>query len=139
VAARKPTAEDMAALLEWISHGEEDACKRSIKAGCEMLGLHRGDVHQALMSDEWANKYTRAREDRGSEIAERVFDIAEKTMSKDEHEKIDPAAARVAMDAYRWGAARMAPKAWGDKSAVDVTSGGAALTIAVVGEHAKGV
>lgn len=119
----------MAALLDWIAHGEEDACKRSIKAGCEKFGLDRGPVHAALMTEEWANKSARARELRGDAIAETSLGLIDEL-----RDGLDPAAARVMHDIIKRASGAMAPKAWGDKSAVDVTSGGAAIpTTFVIG------
>jgi len=134
VAARKPTNEDIAALIEWIESGVDEPCKRSLVKGCERFGLHRTSVHEVLRTEEWADKYARACEQRGLEVAESLHDIAEKTLSGE----YDHQAARVAMDALRWTSSRLlAPKRLGDK--VDVTSGGERVSIAVVAEHAKDV
>lgn len=135
MAARKPTAKDIADLIDWIANGEEDPHRRSIRNGCEKFGLHRGDVHAALMTDEWANQSARAREMRGNEIGEMAFGVFDDLRSGD----LDPKAAAVMHDILKRASGAMAPKTWGAKSSLDVTSDGKALAIAVVSEHAKDV
>ena len=62
------------------------------------------------------NDYARAREERGEHYGRKVSELAEQT----ELGHIDPQAARVAMDGYKWTAARMAPKQWGDRKEVNL-------------------
>lgn len=60
--------------------------------------------------------YEMAVEERGNYYGERVNDIANETLEG----KHDPKAARVAIDAYKWTSARMAPKNFGDRQTVKV-------------------
>ena len=67
---------------------------------------------------EFLNNYVQAREDSADLDAENIEDIAHKTLKKE----YEPAAARVAIDAFKWTAGRKKPKKYGDK--IDITSGG---------------
>lgn len=65
---------------------------------------------------EFLNNYVRAREESADLDAEKIQELAEKTLSG----KYDPSAARVALDAYKWNAAKKQPKKYGDKLELDV-------------------
>lgn len=74
--------------------------------------------HHSDYDKEFLNNYVQAREDSADLDAEIVQEIADKTL-KGEY---DPAAARVALDAYKWSAGKKKPKKYGDK--MDITSDG---------------
>ncbi len=63
---------------------------------------------------EFAANYARAREDQADNDADKIGDIAEQVVKG----KIDPQAARVAIDAYKWAAGKRKPKVYGEKIAV---------------------
>lgn len=63
---------------------------------------------------EFAANYARAREDQADHDADKIGDIAEQVVKG----KIDPQAARVAIDAYKWAAGKRKPKVYGEKIAV---------------------
>ena len=107
----------MRTVLEWIAGGPELASLRSNSAACRRFNLNEKEFWTAIASDEWSQEYARAIERRGLSLAERMHDIAEETVRGD----VDPAAARVAIDAFKWTSARMAPRKLGDR--IDVTSG----------------
>jgi hypothetical protein len=65
---------------------------------------------------DFATRYGRAREAQGDLMDERILEEAEKTTAENAH------AQRVKIDAYKWRAAKLAPKRYGDR--IDVTSGG---------------
>lgn len=72
--------------------------------------------HQSIYT--WLNKYpqfleqyTRAKSDSGDADADRIEEIAEKVLDG----SLDPQAARVAIDAYKWTAGKKRPKKYGDK------------------------
>jgi len=65
-------------------------------------------------SEDFLNNYTRARKEAADIVAERIMEIAEGTLLKGD-EKIDPHAARVAIDALKWAAGKQNPKKYGDK------------------------
>lgn len=67
---------------------------------------------------EFQSIYARAREDQADHDADKIGDIAEKVATG----KIDPQAARVAIDAYKWAAGKRKPRVYGERIAV----GGAA-------------
>ena len=63
---------------------------------------------------EFADNYARAREDQADHDADKIGDIAERVVKG----QVGPAAARVAIDAYKWAAGKRKPKVYGDKLAV---------------------
>lgn len=126
--ARVPTPADLDELLEWIATGEEDATARSFRAGCLRFGLRRTEAYKAMAEDAWRDKYVRAHELRSEEIAEGMFATAAEAKRGD----IDPKAAHVDVDVRKFVAAKMAPKRFGAKSEVDVTSAGEKLPAATV-------
>jgi len=66
---------------------------------------------------EFLEDYTRAKTDSGDADADRINDIAEKVLTGE----LEPQAARVAIDAYKWSAGKKRPKKYGDKQFIDVT------------------
>jgi esterase/lipase len=68
--------------------------------------------------EQFFNNYARAREESADLDAEKIQEIAEKTL-KNEY---DPRSARVAIDAYKWAAGVKKPKKYGNK--IDLTTGG---------------
>lgn len=71
--------------------------------------------------EQFLEQYTRAKNETADALAEDIQDIADRTL-KGEY---DPNAARVAIDAYKWTAAKLKPKKYGEK--LDHTSGGKEL------------
>lgn len=63
---------------------------------------------------EFAANYARAREDQADHDADKIGDIAERVVKG----KLDPNAARVAIDAYKWAAGKRKPKVYGEKLAI---------------------
>ncbi len=63
---------------------------------------------------EFAANYARAREDQADHDADKIGDIAERVVRGD----VDPQAARVAIDAYKWAAGKRKPKVYGEKLAI---------------------
>lgn len=74
---------------------------------------------------EFAQDYTRAREDQAEVDADAISDIAGR-VAKGE---LDPQAARVAIDAYKWTAGKRLPKKYGDK--LDLGGGGGVKRVTV--------
>lgn len=64
---------------------------------------------------DFAQSYTRACEDMADNDADKISDVADRVLKGE----VDPQAARVAIDAYKWSAGKRRPKKYGDK--VDVT------------------
>lgn len=91
----------------------------SLTAACQDEGLHSSTFY-AWMDDASkgvTDKYARARAERGEHYGGKVAEVSQRCESGE----IDPQAARVAIDGYKWTAARMAPKHWGDKSSVEMS------------------
>jgi hypothetical protein len=72
---------------------------------------------------EFAASYARAREDMADHDADKIADVAEAVAAG----KIDPQAARVAIDAYKWSAGKRRPKRYGEKLEIEQT-GSVAVT-----------
>jgi hypothetical protein len=69
--------------------------------------------HRPQFDKDFADDYARAREASADRNAERIEEISE--MMLDETNPLDPARARVAMDALKWIAGKKRPKKYGDK------------------------
>jgi hypothetical protein len=79
---------------------------------------------------EFATLYAEAQVERGLFYGDRIGELAEQVLSGE----VDPAAARVAMDGYKFTAARLASKTWGEKSQVTVEHGVSAQAAEVLRE-----
>lgn len=78
-------------------------------------------VRQWLSGHEnFALQYARARQDMAHNHAERITQLAEDALAK----RIEPHAARIALDAYKWTASKLLPKVYGDKVALTGPDGG---------------
>lgn len=94
---------------------------KSLRLICGADGMpNRSTVLRWLDVDEaFAAKYARAREMQADYMDDLILETAETC-------KADTAAAdRVKIDAYKWRAAKLRPKVYGDK--IDLTSGGEKL------------
>ncbi len=60
--------------------------------------------------DDFLQQYARAKVDSADANADKIEDIAERVLL----EEYDPAAARVAIDAFKWTASKKQPKKYGD-------------------------
>lgn len=67
---------------------------------------------------EFAASYAQAREDMADADADKIADVAQRV----EDGLIDPNAARVAIDAYKWSAGKRRPKRYGERLEVEQTS-----------------
>jgi len=106
------------------------ASGNSLRAVCRKMGIAKSTVFKWLHDHpDFLDHYTRAREIRGEFYGERVSEIG----IKGEGGEIDPQVARVAIDAYKWTAARMAPKSWGDKQQIDMDVRHATYDITIPG------
>lgn len=63
---------------------------------------------------EFADNYAHAREHQADHDADKIGDIAEEVRKG----RIEPNAARVAIDAYKWAAGKRKPKVYGDRVSV---------------------
>lgn len=67
---------------------------------------------------EFAEMYTRACEDMADNDADKISDVAERVIRGE----IEPQAARVAIEAYKWSAGKRRPRKYGDKIEIDQTT-----------------
>lgn len=65
----------------------------------------------------FVEQYTRAREEQAENDADKVTDLGDRCAAG----TIDPAAARVAIDAAKWSAGKRLPKKYGDKIQQEIT------------------
>jgi hypothetical protein len=97
---------------------EQIADGQSLSAACRSHGTTtQSFLRWCAKTAEYAEQYARAREARGVYYGERVASIAEKTLEGE----YEPSAARVAVDALKWTAGRMAPKQYGDRLAAEIS------------------
>lgn len=99
------TQETADLICERIAEGE------SLRQICEDEGMpHRVTVLRWLDSNGgFAAKYARARELQGDVMDEKILAVADECTNENAQ------AARVKIDAYKWRAAKLAPKKYGDK------------------------
>ncbi len=91
----------------------------SFSEACKKANCNRPNAWHFIHTDkELDNRYVRAREARGVMFGEKVSKVADDTLAG----KYGADVARVAIDAYKWTAARMASNHFGDK--IDHTHGG---------------
>lgn len=83
----------------------------------DLPGL-RTVMRWAAEDDAFGTEYARAREAQAEVMDDKIITTAD--------EITDPAVARVQIDAYKWRAAKLAPKRYGDK--LDLTSNDGSMT-----------
>tara|TARA_R110000822_G_scaffold122986_3_gene257308 strand:- start:1435 stop:1851 length:417 start_codon:yes stop_codon:yes gene_type:complete len=67
--------------------------------------------------DEFVQQYARAKEDSADSRADQIEEIGDKVLTGE----YDPAAARVAIDAFKWTSGKHKPKKYGDKQQIETT------------------
>lgn len=77
-------------------------------------------------NQDFADNYARAREDRADWRASKIDEVVAQMLNA----QVEPAAARVAIDAHKWQAGKEKPKVYGEK--LDVTSAGEKMQGVVV-------
>lgn len=112
------TDEIAATICEAIAEGD------ALTTICNVHGLSYYTVIGWLRKHpEFAQNYARAREDQADYDADRIGQIAARTLLPDtDPDYLDAAQARVAIDAYKWSAGKRHPKRYGDRQFVDVTA-----------------
>lgn len=110
-------------ICERISAGEPlvSICRdQSMPSYTTVMGWLNRNV------DDFAANYVHAREAQADADADAITDIGARALSGE----IEPQAARVAIEAYKWSASRRAPKKYGDKQTTELTgpNGGAIQT-----------
>lgn len=90
----------------------------SFRRACEIAGINKGEAWRLMQRDvELATRYARARECRGVVHGDDIAELGDKVVRGE----LQPDVARVALDAMKWAAARMAPKFCGDKVTTEHT------------------
>lgn len=98
------------------------------------VGIGNSKFYEIVDGDpELKDKYAHAREARGETFIDKIETIEEMVASGE----IDPAAARVIIDAQKWKASKFYPKMYGDKQQVDMTVQSFDLFTKAVEERAK--
>ena len=109
---RNPAPDDFPIILDAIASG------KSLRAICREIGVHHSAASSAMRADDdLASQYARAREERADYYAESILTTAQATLAG----RVKPDAARVAIDAFKWTASKMAPKKYGDRIQADVS------------------
>ena len=67
--------------------------------------------------EKFVQQYARAKEDSADSRADQIEEIGDKVLSGE----YDPAAARVAIDAFKWTSGKHKPKKYGDKQQIETT------------------
>lgn len=98
-------------ILERLAAGESMV---QVCSDEEMPGL-RTVMRWAADHPSFGTEYAQAREAQAEVMDDKILTAADAAST-------DPQAARVKIEAYKWRAAKLAPKRYGDK--IDVTSGG---------------
>lgn len=128
---RRPKHAD---LLEVLRVVREEA--KSVREACRVLGLNHSHTLTLLNRDRYRDQYTRAREARGEQFGEMVVAIGLGVLKGqmkvgDEFVAVDPKAARVAVESFKWAAARMAPKLLGDRPVPVEPAAGSAWRVVI--------
>jgi len=118
----------MVEILARVSDGE------SLVAICRDAHLPaKGTFYRWLAEagdgSEMRDNYARAMEHRGQLFGERVTDIAEQVISDPD---LCPQRARVAVDALKWAAGRLAPKTYGDRASVELSGDVTATLVPII-------
>jgi hypothetical protein len=110
------TPEMVEDLFEHIAHGGSVAewCAREGNPGYTTIMRWRDE------DEEFRENYTRAQEDQGDFFADKVVTTADKCLP----DAVEIARAKLQIDSYKWAAGIRKPKAYGVKTAVDLTSNG---------------
>jgi len=104
---RRPEPDDLPALMAIVASG------KSLRAACREVGVDPASTHTWIKADEGRRQhYADAREERAETLQEDGLTVTKAAALGQQvnGHKIDPAGARVYLDALKWAAARMAPK-----------------------------
>ena len=109
---KKYTKQDVIDVIDIIKTGKS---VRSVLKDKDRMCL--AQFYKMIEQDkELIEYYERARLTRADSFFESIVEVADECQQG----LIEPNAARVAIDAYKWTAGRMAPKRYGDKSQLEV-------------------
>lgn len=104
-----PFTEEIAdVILEGISEGKGLV---TVLKENDALPSYSTVMKWVRQNPEFAQNYARACEDMADHDADKIADVAQRVIRGE----VDPQAARVAIDAYKWSAGKRRPKKYGDK------------------------
>ena len=110
---------DVDTQISLLAHVTEGKSMKSFVAATD--GINQANIYAQVRRDkEFAAAHALAREDQADTFGDAISDIAAEVLLG----KYDPQAARVAIDALKWSAAKLRPKVWGEKTTIDVTVDG---------------
>jgi hypothetical protein len=103
---------------------------RSLRSICREDGMPGlSTVFKWLDEDPWfLEQYTRAKDNQADTNTEDIQDLAKRVVSGE----VEPQAARVAIEAYKWTASKLKPKKYGDK--IDMTTNGKDMPTPILGQ-----
>lgn len=106
------TEDNFNTICDAIAEGE------SLRAILKKRNMPSYSQFMAKLKDnpEWQEKYAGAREASADADADKVSFVSQQTLEG----KIDPAAARVAIDGFKWSAGKRKPKVYGDRQTIDM-------------------
>jgi hypothetical protein len=114
---RRPDEADLDAIFEAMT-GDPP---KSLRAACRERGVNHAHVLAVVkVNPQVRDQYVLAREAVGEHYGDQVTNVASGVLLG----KIEVDRARVAIDAYKWTAGRMAPKVYGDKQQHEHTGPG---------------
>ena len=112
------TTELASEICTRISHGESarQVCRDAHMPALSTLMKWLNDTDKV----EFTEQYTRARDLQSDFYADQIVDLADEIPEGADANEINRR--RLQIDSRKWKCARMTPRKWGDKSALDVTS-----------------
>ena len=101
---------------------------RSLRSICGDPGMPSHASVTTWLSDPTKSgflaRYQRARADQADTLAEQILDLADERPPVDDAGRVDPgwvAAQRMRVEARKWYAGKVRPKAWGDRISQEIT------------------
>ena len=134
----------MSRPTDFTQNTADEICARLVE-GTSLAEICRDDampqyrtVYGWLTKNEqFSQDYARAREEQADADADAIGDMAAQVRAG----LLDPAAARVAIDAYKWSAGKRQSQKYGDKISQDITNsdGSMGALFASINERGKSV
>lgn len=92
----------------------------SLRKACEQEGMPScGQVYEWKRKyPDFAQMFEEAQFERGLTLGDKIGDVAEQVLSGE----VEPNAGRVAIDAYKFTAARLASRTWGERQTVEINT-----------------
>ena len=102
----RATREQLDSVFTEIANG------KSLRSQLDRLGIYYDSFYQQIEEHaDLKERYARARKHQAESSQNRILDAVDRVLGGD----LDPNAARVAIDALKWNAARLHPAIYGEK------------------------